>query len=269
MATGDQNDMVGRLRALLPSGWFPLPFAGRPAEIDLYALDANGATLTDQSGNSLLAGILVAAVPAQSQTPVLDMVLAGLGNAMAWGYALIQFALQQVMMLTASDIWLDLHAFDYLGATLTRRVQESDASFLTRVQAALFPAANTRAALIARLTALTGNAPTVFEPQQPGDTGAYGYGGLGYGVAGAYGSLLLPFQAFVTVKRPAAQGVPLLAGYTGNALSPVYAPLGYGSGLGSYIDIAQAFSGVTDADIYQTVANVEPAGSIIWTRITS
>ncbi|OYV37187.1 MAG: hypothetical protein B7Z81_06345 [Acidocella sp. 20-61-6] len=227
MAIGDQNDIAGRLKALLPQGWFP------------------------------------------DNAPTLNAVLQGLGNGLAFGYALVQFALTQVVMVTATDIWLDLHAFDYLGTSLLRRLQESDASFLARAQAGLFPQANTRQAIISRLEALTGTDPVVFEPQYPQDTGAYGYGGLGYGVEGGYGSLALPYQAFVTVYRPLGQGVPLLAGYSGNDLSPVYAPLGYGAGLGSYVDLAQAFDGVTDNDIYQTVAEIEPAGSIIWTRITS
>ncbi|MDR3736026.1 MAG: hypothetical protein P4L10_10885 [Acidobacteriaceae bacterium] len=233
---GDQLDMVGRLRALLPQGWFP--------------------TEETNSGTS-------------STAPVLYSLLSGLGNGLAWGYSFIAFASAQILIATSTDIWLDLHAFDFLGTSLLRRLQESDSSFLVRVQDALFPAANTRAALIARLTQLTGRKPIVFEPTNPADTGAYGYGGLGYGVAGGYGSLLLPFQAFVTAFRPVGQGVPLLAGYSGNLSTPVYAPLGYGVGLGSYVDIATAFDGVTDADIYATVAAVEPAGSIVWTNITS
>ncbi len=235
MATGSQTDIVGRLRALLPAGWFP------------------------------------------DSAPVLTAILTGCANGLAQSYALIQYALAQVLIATSTSIWIDLHAQDFLGTSILRRIQEGDASFLTRLQAALFPPANTRAALIARLTLLTGCAPIVFEPEQPGDTGAYGgtplakpgYYTLGYNVSGGYGSLALPFQAFVTAYRPLNQGVPLLAGYSGNTLTPKYAPLGYGTGLGSYVDIAQAFDGVTDNDIYATVAAVEPAGSIVWTRIFS
>lgn len=227
MATGDQQDMVGRLRAVLPPGWFP------------------------------------------DTIPVLGAVLNGIAGSLSWAYSLIQFALGSVLITTATDIWLDLHAQDFLGNSLQRRAQESDASYRSRVEAAIFPPAVTRAALIDRLKLLTGRTPLVFEPTQPMDTGAYGYGGLGYDTCGGYGALDLPFQAFVTAYRPVSQGVPLLAGYSGNALSPVYAPMGYGTGLGSYIDIAQAFDGVTDADIYAAVAATEPAGSIVWTRISS
>ncbi len=362
MATGDQADMVGRLQRLLPQGWFPS---------DL------------------------------TTAPVLNAVLNGFAGALAQSYSLITFALSAVLNTTAQNIWLDIKAQDYLGSSVQRRTQESDHSFRGRMTAAIFPPGATRAALIGRLTALTGSAPMVFEPTQPMDTGAYtsettsqiaitaanliapwslgtptidpngreaaqiidgGFGGslaldlsesgavfgvvlqvfipsgtpevgnvliyfgasqianvtvfdewvtvsvptptasggvlyiyggtsasvgaffylsavafyasnkggsAGYNTSGAYGSLALPFQAFVTVQRPVSQGAPLLAGYSGNKLSPVYAPLGYGAGLGSYVDLAQAFDGVTDNDIYQTVAEIEPAGSIIWTRITS
>lgn len=202
-------------------------------------------------------------------SPVLTAILNGFAAALAQSYALIQAAKANVLITTATDMWLDLRAQDFLGNSLRRRTQESDASFRTRVEAGLFPAAVTRQAIIDRLTLLTGRTPAIFEPQQPQDTGAYGYGGLGYNTAGGYGSLQLPFQAFLTVYRPTSQGVPLLAGYSGNALSPAYAPLGYGTGLGSYVNIAQAFDGVTDDEIYATVAAIEPAGSIIWTRISS
>ncbi|HQT62781.1 MAG TPA: hypothetical protein PLQ37_16475, partial [Acidiphilium sp.] len=132
MATGDQNDMEARLRAVLPGGWFA------------------------------------------TTSPALGAVLAAFSWALAWGYALVQAALASVLITTAPDFWLNLHAVDYLGDTIQRRTQEGDSSFRARVLAAIFPPGATRAALIARLTILTGTAPTVFEPTQPQDTGAYG-----------------------------------------------------------------------------------------------
>ncbi len=262
MATGDQNDMIGRLRALLPQGWFP-----------------SDATLTP------------------SAAPVLHTILSGFAAGLAWCYAFIQFALAQVLIGTSTDIWLDLHAFDFFQSSLLRRQGESDASFRGRVFANLFPPGNTRAAIIERLTSLTGTAPTVFEPMQPMDTGAYGYGALGYGVAGGYGSLALPFQAFVTVTRNIENTAGNLAGYNGQlthltiepgevspgvllltntgqdiqfeVFSGAYAPGGYGVGSCAYIDPSMAFAGADDNAIYETVAATEPAGYIVWTRIIS
>lgn len=227
MAIGDTDDWIGRIRAVLPQGWFG------------------------------------------DNAPVLATLLTGFASGFAWAYSLIALGLDAVLMTTAPNIWLDLHAEDFLGNTLLRRTQESDASWLARVQASIFPPGCSRPAMINRLTLLTGRAPVIFEPTQPQDTGAYGYGGLGYGVAGGYGSLALPYQSFVTAYRPQNQGVPLLAGYSGDQSSPVYAPLGYGQGLGSYVSEENSLSGVTDADIYQTIAEVEPAGSIAWSRISN
>ncbi len=272
---GDRSDIVGRLAAVLPQGWFPSAVSPVPAGTVLEEISTGSGYLTDEYGNDIDAIVPTPAIP--SSTPVLYSLLSGIASGYAWAYSLIAYALNQIATVTSTSVWLDLHAQDYFGAGLLRRVQESDGSFLTRILAGLFPAANTRAALISRLTSLTGRKPSVFEPMQPQDTGAYashplasaGYYILGYGLSGGYGSLLLPFQAFVTAFRPHGQGVPLLAGYSGAALTPKYAPLGYGAGLGSYVSLATAFDGVTDADIYATVAAVEPAGSIVWTRIES
>ena len=264
---GDQADFAGRIRAVLPQGWFPTGVLPKPATIIFDPIIVGSGFLEDSFGNQIVA--VVDQPEIISTAPVLYSVLSGFSVALAGSYALIQLSGEETLISTATDIWLDLHAQDFLGNSVLRRAQESDASFRTRMQAAIFPPAVTRQALIDRLTLLTGRAPVVFEPTQPIDTGAYGYGGLGYNTSGGYGSLALPFQAFVTVFRPHSQGVPLLAGYSGDLSSPVYAPLGYGTGLGSYVDIAQAFDGVTDADIYHAVAATEAAGSIVWTRISS
>lgn len=225
MASGDQPDMLARLKAVLPSSWFPVI------------------------------------------APVKEALLSGIGWMQAQNFALLAYVKQQSRVSTATDVFLDIAARDYTGTDVTRRLQESDASFRARLLAALLPTAATRAALLMRLTTLTGTAPHLFEPTQPMDTGAYGYGGLGYNTAGGYGSLALPFQAFVSVKRPVSQGVPYLAGYNGNASTPVYAPGGYGVGLLAYSDLDQAFDGVTDADIYQAIATTQAAGVTAWTQI--
>lgn len=228
MATGDEQDMAARLKAVLPSAWF-----------------ARGV----------------------GTAPIKDAVLAGIGWMAAQGFALVNYVRRQGRVSSATDVFLDIAARDYTGTSVTRRLQESDDSFRGRLLASLLPGGATRRALIQRLILLTGHAPVVFEPTQPMDTGAYGYGGLGYNVAGGYGSLSLPFQAFVSVRRPVSQGVPYLGGYNGNASTPVYAPGGYNVGLMAYSNIAQAFDGVRDADIYQMVAAVQPVGSTVWTRI--
>lgn len=199
--------------------------------------------------------------------PIKDAILAGIGWMFAQGFALAVYVRLQGRVSTATDVFLDIAAQDYTGARVARRLYENDDSFRPRLMASLLPSGATRAAMQSRLMALTGSMPKIFEPTQPVDTGGYGYGGLGYNAAGGYGSVALPFQAFVSVKRPVSQGVPYWAGYDGNASTPPYAPGGYNRGLIAYSDINQAFGGVTDADIYQAIADVQPLGAIAWAKI--
>lgn len=221
MTVGAQQDIVARLKALLPNGWF------------------------------------------RDGTPILDAVLSGIASALSAVHGLIQYARLQTRIGTATDAFLDLISLDFFGGTLPRKSGESDTAFRTRILAALFPEKATREGMRRTLLALTGRAPVIFEPARPADTGAYNNGTLAYGVAGAYGSLVLPAQAFVTAYRPTGQGVPNVAGY-GN-------PQG-AYNTGSQIEYASRdmiAGAVTDADILATIEATKPAGTLMWARITS
>jgi hypothetical protein len=90
----------------------------------------------------------------------------------------------------------------------------------------------------------------------------YGYA-LGYGVAGAYGSLLLNYQAFVTAYRPAGSGIPYIQGYGTS-------PGGYATpSRAAYANIGDMTTGVTDAAIYAAIASVLPAATIAWVAISN
>jgi hypothetical protein len=83
----------------------------------------------------------------------------------------------------------------------------------------------------------------------------------GYGVAGSYGSVLLPYQAFITAFRPLGQGLPFVSGYgvsTGAYSTPSRSAYGQLSG-----------GDVTDADIYAAIDATKPIGTVAWTRISS
>jgi hypothetical protein len=235
MATGDVNDFIGRIKSVLPRGWFPAaPSAGQA-----------------------------------TQTPVLDALLTGISTMWAWLYSLVMYAFLQVRISTATDIFLDLISMDYFGTGLPRNPNEADAAFATRIKANLFPALQTRAAIIAGLTNLTGRAPTIFMPADTGDAGGYNTGAFAYNTAGGYGSLALPAQFFVTAYRQKLGGVPSVAGYSGNESTPQYAPGGYGVGAVEYITPAMAGTQTQDAQIYAEVAKLEAAGTIGWTRISN
>ena len=221
MATGDKADMVARVKALLPNGWF-----------------------TDE-------------------TPILDGVLNGIGWALAFIYSLISYARQQTRIATATDGFLDLISFDFFGTTLPRGQQESDASFRKRIQAHLFLERGTRRGLIRALELLTGRTPQIFEPALPTDTGGYNTNSMGYGVAGRWGSLRLPYQCFVTAYRPGNSGIPGVGGYG----SPVG---GYGARSRlKWASLTEIQGAVTDEDIYKLIASVTEEGTTAWTRISN
>ncbi len=216
--TGDVDDMMRRLKAVLPPRWFP---------------DA---------------------------TPLLDGLLAGLADSAAWLYGLLQTVRAQTRIATASGAFLDMIAQDFLGARLVRGVAQSDAAFRARIGRELLRERGTRPALIGVLSDLTGRAPVVFEPARPADTGAWGIA-TGYGVAGAWGSLSLPFQCFVTAFRPAGIGIATVSGWGAPAG-------GYGVGAIEYAGLSMVEGQVTDADIDAAIAGVMPVAAIAWTRIT-
>lgn len=218
MPVGDQDDVVTRLRAALPGGWFP------------------------------------------DTAPVLAAVLAGFATGFSRVYGLLAFARLQSRIATASGIWLDGIASDLFGTRLVRRAGQSDAALATRMVAEVLRPRGTRASIVTVLTNLTGRAPVVFEPARVQDTGGYG-AASGYGVAGGYGSLALPFQVFVTTRRPGIAGDISGGGYG--------LGLGYATAGGQYLQLSAVTGGISDADIYAAIAGVMPAAAVAWVCITA
>ncbi len=222
---GDSEDMLTRLRAVLPTRWFP------------------------------------------GDAPILDALLHGLAWAWAWCFGLLGYVRTQTRIATATDVWLDIIAEDFFGTSLRRPPGQDDDVLRRRIRLELFRDRATRAALSRALLDLTGRAPAIFEPARATDTGAYaGTGaeatGLGYGVAGGWGSLDLPFQCFVTALRPNDSGIASVAGWGGPGG-------GYGTGAIQYASLAMVQGQVTDTDIAGAIAAVMPAASIAWIRISS
>ncbi len=173
--------------------------------------------------------------------------------------------------MTASDMWLDLVGLDFFGPRLLRAPGQSDESFRAILLKNILRPLATRNALIAALTDLTGRVPTVFEPANPCDTGGYGGilrggvaagGGVGYGTAGGWGNLSLPFQCFVTAYRPHLNGAANLSGWA-------VAAAGYGIGALEYVGSDMAQGQITDKSILQEISNVCPVGIVVWARIAS
>lgn len=194
-------------------------------------------------------------------TPVLDGLLAGLAASGPWVFSLVQTAKSQTRIATATGGFLDMIAQDFLGGRLPRRAAQGDAAYRARILSELLRARGTRASVVSVLQDLTGRTPAMFEPQRPDDTGAWGQA-AGYGVAGGWGSLLLPYQVFVRAYRPRGAGIATVSGW-GAAAG------GYGAGAIEYASLDQLAGEVTDADIMAAVAGVMPAASIAWTQIAS
>jgi hypothetical protein len=221
---GDQSDFLGRLRSVLPVRWFP------------------------------------------DFTPVLDALLGGLACGWTSIYQQLQYVRAQTRIATATDIWLDVVAQDYFGSRVTRRTGQDDAPFRAAIQRELFRERGTRMAVVSVLQDLTGRPPQIFEPCRPGDTGGYasstgGGGGVGYGCAGGWGSLTLPFQCFITAYRPIGGGIAMISGWSSSGGA-------YGQGAIEYATLTMVQAQITDSDIYSAVAGVLPVATIGWTRIT-
>jgi hypothetical protein len=149
-----------------------------------------------------------------SPTPILDGVMSGMAYVGSFIYSLYAYSKLQTRIKTATDAWLDLIAADYFGSSLVRATNQSDASFLAQILINILRERATRNGLRQILIDITGRTPVIFEPARPMDTGAYGQNAIGYGVAGGWGSLQYPFQAFVVAFRPAGTGVPNVVGYS-------------------------------------------------------
>lgn len=205
-----------------------------------------------------LRGFLPASWFGSGETPVLDALLAGLGAPMAWAYSLYGFVVAQARLATSRGVFLDLFSLDFFGRALPRRANETDESYQPRIAAELVRTRNTRAAVTQALTDLTGSAPTLMEPWNPGDCAAVGIS-FGAGVGAPVGSLDLTSQVFITVRTPGYSGVPNVAGI---------GTVAGGVGVGALTPIGSERSGgVTNAEIYRTVLANVAAGIRAWVRI--
>jgi hypothetical protein len=184
----------------------------------------------------------------------LQGLLESVGTAWSLAYGLIQFVIQQARILTATGSFLDAISTDFFATKLQRRTLENDGGFLTRIEDELLRPRGTRASINLALTQLTGNAPVIFEPRLTSDTGGYSSGGIGYSIAGGWGSFSLPFQFFITAFRPRGGGIAQLAGY-GTGGVPTYGSLG----------MVQAQ--VSDTQIFASIPPLLPAATIAWARI--
>jgi hypothetical protein len=216
---------------------------------------------TDQAG---FVGRLLRRLPTgwfPDTTPILTGVLSGIASMWASQWQLLEFVVEQMRISTATDVWLDMAAANFLGLAFLRKPNETDAKYRARIVAEIIRPRATREAVIEAITNLTGLTPVMIEPFNLSDVGSYGNPKFAYG-QGRWGSLTTPFQAFVLIYRPLSTGIPSVMGYGWG---------GYGNTPFAYMDVAD-FIGpgdVTDAEVFAMTASTQAAGVTVWTAITT
>ena len=222
--------------------------------------------------------------------------MGGIADVAAWSYSLLTYARMQTRLATASGLWLDLLAYDFLGLYL-RRKGLNDEAFRTKIRATILQERVTRAGMASVLTQITGRAPTIFEPWNTGDAGAWNQGVIGWsgaaagtqpgggwnvasgwdtnasgyniqtssyqgsGGAGGWGTNLMPSQVLIQTFPPLSQGVPFVGGWN-------QGPSAWNGGITEFIDdSANLVGALTEADVYATVAATKPTGVVAWVNI--
>lgn len=199
-----------------------------------------------------------------SETPLLDGLLTGPSWSFSRIKSLLDYVSNQMRIGTATGINLDIIANDFLGLRILRRKSQPDTDFRAIIKAEIMRERGTRPGIIKAVEDLTGKTPRFFEPRNPRDTGGYGVkGAMGYGMAGRYGSLRLPFQAFIVVFKPPGAGVPDVGGY-GNTVGGLRV-----GGQLEYVSKYMIEGAVTDADIYAMISATKSAGTVIWVHIAT
>ncbi|WP_051949301.1 hypothetical protein [Methylosinus sp. PW1] len=151
--------------------------------------------------------------------PGLDAVLSMPATAFRYVWDQIVDAKAQSRISTATGVWLDLAAYDFLGTRVMRRKDQSDDSFRTRVKAEILRERVTKAGMKKMLTDLTGKTPTIFELWDANFSG-----GLDAGFYLDYsplGETSLPYQCLMDVPRQPTTGEAWVGGLAAEYDSPV------------------------------------------------
>jgi hypothetical protein len=248
MATGDQDDMLGRLLTVVPARWFP----------------ALSPVLT-----ALLSGLAAgwAAMYAQIAYLVLQTRVATATGSWLDGVSWDFFGGMLPRLVNETDAQFSLRIRQNFFAPKVTRAAVAAALFnLTGREPWIFEPRN---------TSDSGGYGSITHPKLGGSRG--------YSVAGGYGNLLLPFQEFIVAYRPVGQGIAVVTGYGTIPISTQGAGVNgaYGTGTGGtgynggsagaieYGNLSEIVGQITDADIYAAAANTLPAGNIAWMAITN
>ena len=199
--------------------------------------------------------------------PRWSALLGGISDALASIYAQITYAIAQSRIATATGVWLDLIASDFLGNTLVRASGQADTDFRAAIQREILRERVTRAGMSAAIKDLTGYTPAIFEPWNASDTGGMDLGGLGFDAGGAFGATDMTAQCLITVSQAASAGIPNVVGLLADGSAGATGGLDVGAA--ELADIAQAQPRITTSDIYGVINRTRPVGVTCWVGISA
>jgi len=248
MATGDSNDILNRVKMLIPHRWFawgaPLRDAILGGLSDSMAWCYSWIIYTKQQSRI-----------ATSTGPFLDLIS-------------YDFLGRHLFRKGQTD---DQYRARILAVILQERVTRAGMvkaiNWLTGGNPKIFEPWNTNDA-----GAWTGPGPSTYTFKAPNFAWSNTAGSPG---VGGWGSTDLPEQAFMTVTRLIYSGIPNVAGLSGTAnKGGLGAWVGGGgppfSNVGHSIEwygLNLQQVGITNDMIYDTINTTRPTGSIAWTRI--
>lgn len=158
MSIGDTSDIARRMRAILPTGWFP-------SMNDDYQSD---------------------------KSPILNAILNGMAAPLSCAYSLLQYGLSSTRLGSATDIMLDIAAQDLFGTSgLPRMSGEADAAYLIRIQKNLAAQKSTRDAVMDSIKSIGAQGIQLVESGNCNDCGFYALAGQ---VHGGYGTPSLRYS---------------------------------------------------------------------------
>lgn len=206
-------------------------------------------------------------------------------------YGMINYAKAQQRVASAGGAFLDLAAQDYFGSALPRLEYELDPAYSERIRYNLTAPRGTYSGMVSMLRQLTGNSPTIFQPNNVVQTGGWAtqsipeagggvfafYDEAGESGAGLWGSMALPCEIFVSIEAPltgyytfadqggvATEDAPAIGGGYGFATQSIPAA---GGGMLAFVDPDSVPGSITDSIIYQQIAEWMAVGYVAWTQI--
>lgn len=266
MATGDSNDILSRVKKLIPYGWFSSTAPIRDAVL-------GGMSDVTSSFYNLLVYAQQQARIATAGGPFLDII----------AYDYLGRFLQRNG--ESDEVFRNQILSTVLQERVTRAGMTGVMGKLTGNTPTIFEPWNPydtgcyqpgSAIKYTFSTSTLGGSTTVYTPTQlvstinKAEASVLSTSGqFGYGVGrGGWGNMKLPGQVFIKQQRGSYSGIPNVAGYSSKVKNVTIGAGGYGVGNIAYGGPGLVPIGVTDQVIQLTIVNAKPSGVTAWLQIT-